>query len=110
MEIAGEKPVSIVEVKKILEVKAKEKKLGYEQNNVLEHLRKFCKLSHKNAEQMIENLGKIEKLKEKHIMTIVNNLPQDLDDLRLLFANERASISQDDKTKILGIVKKFGQA
>jgi len=107
MEIINEKPVSIVEVKKILEAKAKEKKLGYEQNNVLEHLRKFCKLSKKNAEQMIENLGKIEKLKDKHIMTIVNNLPEDLDDLRLLFTNERITISQDDKKKILEIVKKF---
>jgi DNA-directed RNA polymerase subunit F len=29
MEIINEKPVSIVEVKKILEAKAKEKKLGY---------------------------------------------------------------------------------
>ena len=107
MEIINEKPVSIVEVKKILEAKAKEKKLGYEQNNVLEHLRKFCKLSKKNAEQMIETLSKIEKLKDKHIMTIVNNLPEDLDDLRLLFTNERITISQDDKKKILEIVKKF---
>ena len=108
MEIINEKPVSIVEVKKILEAKAKEKKLGYEQNNVLEHLKKFCMLSRKNAEQMAENLSRIEKLKGKHIMTIVNNLPQDLDDLRLLFANERISVSQDEKAKILGIVKKFG--
>ncbi len=108
MEIINEKPVSIVEVKRILEAKAKEKKLGYEQNNVLEHLRKFCKLSKKNAEQMIENLSKIEKLKDKHVMTIVNNLPEDLDDLRLLFTNERITISQDDKKKILEIVKKFG--
>lgn len=107
MEITDEKPVSVVEVKKILEAKAKEKKLGYEQNNVLEHLRKFCKLSGKNAEQMIEGLRKIEQLKERHIMLIVNNLPEDLDDLRLLFANERANLSQDDKRKILDIVKKF---
>jgi DNA-directed RNA polymerase subunit F len=107
MEILDEKPVSIVDVKKILDAKSKEKKLGYEQNNVLEHLKKFCKLSKKNADQMAEGLGKIEKLKEKHIMAIVNNLPRDLDDLRLLFSNERVSISQEDKAKILDIVKKF---
>lgn len=108
MEIMDEKPVSAVEVKRILEAKAKEKKLGYEQNNVLDHMKKFCKLSRKNAEQIIENLRKIERLKEKHIMVIVNNLPQDLDDLRLLFTNERVSLSQEDKKKILDIVKKFG--
>lgn len=107
MEIINEKPVSVADVKKILEAKAKEKKLGYEQNNVLEYLKKFCKLSQKDAEQMIKNLGKIEKLKDRHIMTIVNNLPQDLDDLRLLFANERINLSQDEKTKILDIIKKL---
>ncbi len=106
MEIMDEKPVSVVEVKKILEAKAKKKKLGYEQNNVLEHLKKFCRLSKKNEEQIIEGLRKMDKLKEKHVMTIVNNLPRDMDDLRLLFANERISVSQDDKAKILGIVKK----
>ena len=107
MEIVNEEPVSIVEVKKILEAKSKEKKLGYEQNNVLEHLKKFCRLSKKNADQMVDALAKIEKLRAKHIMAIVNNLPRDLDDLRLLFSNERVSISQDDKARILDIVKKF---
>ena len=108
MEILDEKPVSMADVKKILEAKAKDKKLGYEQNNVLEHLRKFCKISRNNAEQMMEGLRKMEKLKEKHVMLIVNNLPRDLDDMRLLFANERVSLSQDEKKKILDIVKKFG--
>lgn len=107
MEITDEKPVSVAEVKRILEAKVKEKKLGYEQNNVLEHLRKFCKLSAKGAEEMIGSLGRMEKLKERQIMLIVNNLPEDLDDLRLLFANERVSLSPEDKKKILEIVKKF---
>lgn len=107
MEIKNEKPVSVVEVKKVLETKAKDKKLGYEQNNALEYLRKFCKFPLKKAEDMVEALSKIEKLKDKHIMNIVNNLPRDLDDLRLLFANDRVDLSQDDKKKILDIVKKF---
>jgi len=107
MEAKGERFISWAEAKKILERKAKEKELGYEQKNALEHLRKFSKLSEKAMNGMVEELKKLEKLRERHIVSIVNILPQDLDELRLLFANEIVTLSDDDKKKILSIVKKF---
>ncbi len=107
MEIKGEKFVSWAEAKKILEKKAKERELGYEQKNALEHLRKFSKLNEKAKNDMVEELKKIEKLRGRHIVSIVNMLPQDMDELRLLFANEIVTASDDDKKKILLIVKKF---
>ncbi len=107
MKIKGEKLVSWAEAKKTLEKKAKEKELGYEQKNALEHLRKFSKLNEKAKNDMVEELKKIEKLRERHIVSIVNMLPQNMDELRLLFANEIVTVSDDDKKKILSIVKKF---
>lgn len=95
------------EAKKILEKKTKEKELGYEQKNALEFLRKFCKLSEKDASELKEELSKIEKLKEKHIAAIMSFMPEDPDDLKLLFAHEIVTLSDDDKKKILSIVKKF---
>lgn len=107
METKGEKFVSWAEAKKTLEKKAKEKELGYEQKNALEHLRKFSKLSEKAMIEMVGELKKIEKLRERHIVSIANMLPQDSDELRLLFANEIVTLSDEDKKKILSIVKKF---
>ncbi|MCK4497074.1 MAG: hypothetical protein KAU24_02705 [Candidatus Aenigmarchaeota archaeon] len=107
METKGEKFVSWAEARKTLEKKAKEKELGYEQKNALEHLRKFSKLSEKAMSEMVGELKKIEKLRERHIVSIVNMLPQDSDELRLLFANEIVTLSDEDKKKILSIVKKF---
>lgn len=107
METKGEKFVSWAEAKKSLEKKAKEKELGYEQKNALEHLRKFSKISEKAMSEMVGELKKIEKLRERHIVSIVNMLPQDSDELRLLFANEIVTLSDEDKKKILSIVKKF---
>ena len=34
-------------------------------------------------------------------------LPHDMDDLKVLFANEVVSLSDEDKKKILSVVKKF---
>ncbi len=107
MEIKQEKEIPWAEAKKILEAKEKEKELGYEQKNALEHLRKFSKLSQKNIKDMLEELGKMERLKDRQKISIANQLPQDMEDLRVLFANEVIKLSEDDKKKILSIVKKF---
>ncbi|MBI4176272.1 MAG: DNA-directed RNA polymerase subunit F [Candidatus Aenigmarchaeota archaeon] len=106
MEVTESKFVTYSEAKKVLEEKEKEKELGYEQKNALEHLRKFSKIGPKKTEEMYEELSKISKLREKHIVTIINMLPEDNDDLRVLFSGE-LDLTSDDKAKIIGIVKKF---
>jgi DNA-directed RNA polymerase subunit F len=105
MEVKNEKFVSWVEAKNILVKKEKEKELGYEQKNSLEYLRKFCKLTEKEESEIREELKKIGKLSEKQIVNIINFLPKNLDELRILFADERVVLSEDEKNKIIEIVK-----
>jgi len=107
MKVESEKFVTWAEVRKALEKKEKEKELSYEQKNALEHLRKFAKISEKQANEMTQELEKIERLRDRHIVSIINHMPQDLEDLRVLFANETVSISDEDRKKIISIVKKF---
>ena len=107
MEIKEESFVSWHDAKKILEKKAKDKELGYEQKNALEHLRKFSKLTQKSRDDMMSQLDKIERLKEKHKMAIVDILPKDDDQLRMMLSNEIVTVSDEDKKKIVSIVKKF---
>ena len=61
----------------------------------------------KKANEIIAELGRIERLKERQKISIANMLPQDADDLKVLFANEVVNLSEEDKKKILSIVKKF---
>ena len=67
MEIKEEKMITWATARKLLESKEKEskKELGYEQKNALEHLRKFSKLGEKKTKEMLDELGKIERLKER---------------------------------------------
>jgi len=105
MNIKDEKVVSWIEAKKILSEKEKNRELVYEQKNALEHLRKFCKIPEKKYEKIIEELRAMDKLKERHIVSIINFMPENQNDLRVLFANERLVLTEDDKKKILKIVK-----
>jgi DNA-directed RNA polymerase subunit F len=105
MNVKNEKVVSWAEAKKIISEKENNKEFAYEQKNALDHLRKFCKLPEKKYEKLIEDLKNIEKLKDRHIVSIINFLPDNQNDLRVLFANDRLVLTEDDKKKILKIVK-----
>jgi DNA-directed RNA polymerase subunit F len=109
MEIKNEKFVTGYDAKKILKKRSKEGELNYEQKNAFDHLNKFCKVPEKEIEALREKLGKIEKLNEKHIAGIMEAMPQDNDDLRLLFASERVVLSDDDKKAIVSAVKKHAK-
>lgn len=107
MEIKEEAFVSWYDAKKVLEKKAKDKELGYEQKNALDHLRKFSKLPQKAAGELMAELDKIERLKDRHKVAIVDMMPRDEGELMMLFANEIVTISDEDKKKIVSLVKKF---
>lgn len=109
MEVNSEKFITAYEAKKILKKRSKEGELNYEQKNSLDYLNKYNKLPEKEIESLIGELSKIEKLQDKHIVGIVEMMPHDLDDLRLLFANERIVLEDDEKKKIIDAVKKFGK-
>lgn len=106
MEILSERAVTSYEAKKVLKKREKEGELNYEQKNALDYLNKFRKLPEKNVQELMGELKKIEKLKETHIAAIVETMPTDEDDMRLLFANERIVLEDNEKQQIISAVKK----
>lgn len=98
-------PVPAAEVKEILEGFAAEHDLTYEQNLTLDHVIKFSKLELEDSNKLIGELDEL--LKKKYAVRIADMLPQDLADLRLLFAKERIPIKNEDMEQILKIVDKY---
>lgn len=98
-------PISMSEIKKIMEDFAADHELNYEQNLTLDHVIKFSKLELEESQKLI---GELEELvKKKYAVRIADMLPQDLADLRLLFAKERIPIKNEDLDNILKIVDKY---
>lgn len=106
-EILSEKLITNAEAREILKTRSKEIELGYEQKNAFDHLKKFEKLTENNANKLVENLKEVKKLRENQIYEIVNILPRDLDDLRILLGKEYNNLTEEEKTLILDHVKKF---
>ena len=107
MEITEEKFVSWAEARKILEKKEKDKELGYEQKNALDHLRKYSKLTTKKADEMAAALAKNERLNERQITSIIDHSPKSVEEVNLLFSNEIITLTEDDKKAILKAVSAF---
>jgi len=106
-EILKEKLVTDAEAKKIITERKKEIELGYEQKNTYDYLKKYINLTEKKAKSLIEELGKIPKLREKQIIDIVNILPKDNDDLRLILQKDYNNLAEEEKKLILENVKKI---
>jgi len=98
-------PITTAEVKQMLEELAETHELTYEQNLALDNVIKFSKLEVEDAKKLVEELEVL--IKKNQAIKIADVMPEDLADLRLLFAKERGSYKTEDLEKILEIVNKY---
>jgi DNA-directed RNA polymerase subunit F len=104
-DILTENLITNAEAQEILKGRKKEIELGYDQKNSLDYLKKYSELTGKKAEKMKEDLGKISKLRERQIISIINIMPEDRDDLRLILEKTYTNLEDDEKKLILETVK-----
>jgi len=98
--IIKSKPLSIAEVKEQIKGMDPQKPLvGY--------IKKFSKLDKKDAEKLSEEIRKLDnlKIKETHIVKIVDFIPKDPEDVNKIFTD--VSLSEEEIKKILDITKDY---
>jgi len=100
-------PVTMAEVKLILEKFAEKHEFTYEQNLALEHVSKFSKIDYEDARKLTEELTELPNIKKKHAVRLADLMPKDVADVRLIFAKERIPIKNEDFEKILKIIDKY---
>ncbi|HIH61144.1 MAG TPA: DNA-directed RNA polymerase subunit F [Methanobacteriales archaeon] len=106
-KIIKTEPVPMAEVKVILEKFAEKHELTYEQNLALEHVSKFSKIDYEKAQKLTEELMELPNIKKKHAVLLTDLMPEDLADVRLIFAKERIPIKNEDFENILKIIEKY---
>ena len=72
-----------------------------------EHLKKFTKIDEKTAKKLEAELTAVIKMSPETMAQIINVMPKNPDELRLIFSRERFSLKEDELKKILEIVSKF---
>ncbi len=100
MNILSKKPLAMAEAKSY--VKEFENKKALE-----DYFKTFTKLKKDKAEQLLKELHELKsaKLKQEHIVKIIDFLPSDAEDLNKIVND--VSLTEDEANKILEIVGKY---
>lgn len=106
MNLIKEELVTNAEAKALLEKAVKPDDMKFEQKNAYENLKRFAKLTAEKAKALAEELNKSKKLRERQIVSIINIMPEDEDDLRAVMGKDYTNFTPDEINLILDAVRK----
>jgi len=104
MRLLREELITDAKAKAIVEKLGKPDDMRYEQKNAYDNLKKFVRADPKQIEALVEELIKMNKLRDRTIMAIANTLPEDTDDLRAVLHKEYSNFTTDEINLILEAV------
>ena len=108
MRITQEVPLSLAEVKELLKkIQNRDKNLDIRTTKVLQYVNNLELLPYEKAialKRELEELG-VPRLRKYHIVKIIDLLPEDYDDLRVIFYGE--VVDKEIFDKILEVVNKY---
>ena len=108
IETIEEKPVTLTDVKMLLEkIEKRDKELNEKAKKTVEYVNKINKKTEKDIKEVRSKLDKLDmiRLKGRHIVKIMDIMPYDADSLKALFSSEPITLKQEDIQKILECLK-----
>jgi DNA-directed RNA polymerase subunit F len=110
LEIIKKTPINIVEVKSELDnIKKDFEELNFRTEKLEDYLNRFVHLTPKQAKDLYEKLVSlnIPRLKDQHMHKIIDILPKNIDDVKLILQSFVINVNKDNSLKIVKTVKDF---
>ncbi len=105
MNVISSKPLLLVEVKEIFEEKEKKGELSYEQQQVLEHAKKFATGNAKESQNLAKKLEENKKLNVDAITKIIDIRPKKAETVKIILLRDKIELSDDEINEILKLIK-----
>ena len=106
--VISEEPISIYDLKRSLEhIKERDAELGFRAAKTDEYLKNFAKLDDKKVNELkskIEALN-IPRLKADQISNLIDIMPSDLEEVRLVLSSYSITITNENLVKIADVIK-----
>ncbi len=104
--------ITIAEAKEVMERITKERQeraeLLFETRRALKHLRTFAKLPADKAKELVEELMKLPQVPRRDIaVKLVDIMPRIPDEVRIIYAKERFTLTPEQIQEILDIIDKY---
>ncbi len=107
MKVIKEKPVPSAEARNTMSKKKDEEDLAYEQKICMDFLVKNIDINVTDARKAMKELQEVGRIKARQAAILINIMPSEKSDIRLIFSKERMSLSDEDMEKIIGILDKY---
>jgi len=105
LKIQSENPITMSEVAdRIKKIEKRDKELSFRGNKTKEYLEHFTEAE--KASKLRKKLEALElsRLKDRHIVKIIDIMPEDIDSLKMMLSNEAITLKEDDLKKILDVI------
>ena len=108
-----EEYLTVAETKEILadleleRAEDEDREMRYELARAIEHVNRFAVLDPEESREFVAELRELDKVDEKTAYKIADLQPQDRDELRAIYAQERYTLSGEELDDILNVVKKY---
>ena len=110
IKILSEKTISMVELKNELEkIEEKDKELNFRANKTKDYLNNFVILDSKQKQELDKKINalKIPRLKEEHIIKIIDLIPKTVEEIKSILQGYTVTITNDNLKKIAEVIKNF---
>jgi DNA-directed RNA polymerase subunit F len=107
IELIEEKPITLSEMKNRLEeVEKRDKELNFRANKTKDYLGALDLHTLKKVDELRKKVNDlaIPRLKDRHIVKMIDVMPGDLDSLKIIFSGENITLKEDDLKKILKVI------
>ncbi|MBR9676133.1 hypothetical protein GOV05_03935 [Candidatus Woesearchaeota archaeon] len=110
-EIISEEPISMFEVKKRLEsIKKSSGELNFRAQKTLDYLNQNTIIKEKKkVEEVYKKVEGLEipRLKDSHIIKIVDTMPQSVEELKGILSAYTVSVTNENLKKIIGVLDDY---
>lgn len=107
LKIIDEKPISLIKLKEDLEkIEKRDEELNFRANRTKEYLNIFAQMKSKEFDGLMNKIQElnIPRLKEKHIIKILNVMPEDLESMKAVLAGETITVKDEDMKRIVDVL------
>jgi len=101
-----EQPLTIPEVKKLLESLGEEK-LDQFQRRSLDYASKFSRIEPEKAETLVQALKTRFGLEEEETIQLVNSMPESIEEIRVFLAGGRKIVEMSKLQEILNLIDEY---
>ena len=109
-EIVGKEPVSLAELKSVLSaIHKRDGEPSFRVGKAIDYINHFKPLSKSASSELSKKLVELDvpRLKEDHIVKIVDLLPISVDDVKVVLQGYALTVTKENMVKIVDVVKEY---